>query len=171
MYKEDEFEYGASMGVQRLGTAFQHPRLLHPPGQENPNTFLTQFPSSSNLFLGCRARTRISGIVRDPRLDMFQDQCRLLEVQTLTRFGEETLTRSFVIFVKYVVRFQPECWYDLNQVPDIRRSSWAGSLLHRQPSLGCRELNPCCHALDEAAGVASDVSRTIMLVLRRRHVH
>ncbi|RWW23100.1 hypothetical protein GW17_00012672 [Ensete ventricosum] len=34
-----------------------------------------------------RARTRISGIVRDPRLDMFQDQCHLLEVQTLTRFG------------------------------------------------------------------------------------
>ncbi|URE10869.1 hypothetical protein MUK42_33304, partial [Musa troglodytarum] len=31
-----------------------------------------------------RARTRISGIVRDPRLDMFQDQCRL-QVQALTR--------------------------------------------------------------------------------------
>lgn len=47
---------------------------------------LTRSNIHPNLFLGCRARTRISGIVRDPRLDMFQDQCRL-QVQTLTRSG------------------------------------------------------------------------------------
>lgn len=153
------------MRVRRLGMAFQHPRPLHPPGQGNPNTFLTHFPSSSNLLLGCRARTRISGIVRDPKLDMFQDQCRL-QVQTLTRSGPVPFYTGPFLDAEEE-RFQPECWYDLDQVPGIstsswavtRTRSWAGSLLHHQPSLGCREPNPCCYALDEAAGVVSEISR------------
>ncbi|CAL9183787.1 unnamed protein product, partial [Musa hybrid cultivar] len=52
-----------------------------------------------------------------------------------------------------------------------RTRSWAGFLLNHQPSLGCREPNPCCYALDEAAGVVSEISRTIMLDLSQMETH